>query len=928
VYEDSTLYYDKERPSLGIGYNKDNITQIEKHTKFEIIENYLKSRPILHQSEYYLIEGKYYTDTFFEISKIYDNSPLCELILDIFYERFLGDKPWGVFVLSQSIHSFIKTIQHKFPDIKYYYYEGKSLEPMFIRASISANKDQPLILFTDVVCTGNDIRRLVQISTVPLKIYCFVNAQKSGFNYVTSEKREGSLDVDIVSLAKQKIAPIKKRPPRDKNILIIDKITHTPALFDTITQSEEFDAERITEIAVKAGALYHMHLDVDSRHYAIFFDFQKLLPALGDGLITWFDNSFNTIEKKGIAIQDVTVCFVEEEADRFETVYGYFNKKSLNRLKYFTKDLLRINPKTSEKSKCVWIILSAVSSGETLQQFLEAASHYDDLQLIHVSIVLARLESQKLAFFLNITSYKDIPVQIEVLSFFPKPCFSTEEGCSLCEAEALINKQKNLLKDYPHLFDLLTEKGDFYRLRSNFENVGNIDTKKGYESILLRPYYNNAIRYLDDRKKITKQIDKKSHTFFEMIGYDFASNKFSENILSTITYTRYSEGKIEAKAKKLLDQGIKLTLPCLLGIRRLFPEIFDAYLPNVIDMAKRNNDSELFLNLVFVFLIFVPDDLGELRLLEWQSMLSLEVHPVSKELSRFLSDKQNVTSKKTLNAFLEMRRMLLRSSGWGLGIDTFRMDLFTDDNSVDVHQIAFQNFKNQGLSPLKHNYALLTKDHDEIAERTIWHTFSKLSKQKIVESFESICSLAMNIDHALNKGDYDCNLIQKNIDEIDQTGGMILEVLNGKFTNPLIVRTHLLPRIKRKFTVLNTLTIDARFAQSQPSILCSINELEVILTFYFENVIKEHEHVLQNHSVVLDFQGYMEQNRTSLVIADNFEWKRNPTPFGGLVEIINICNIIGAETIFNNISDVEKSNVHCQKTGNIEIRFLAFKEED
>src|SRR5262249_13999415 len=131
----------------------------------------------------------------------------------------------------------------------------------------------PLLLLTDVTCTGSAIREFVL--NLPkgrdLSLVTFVDARADDTPYFPIQTAERTVDVKVDSVVRDYIHPIRKKPDRisAREILVIDHITNTPTRY-ALPEASRLTDDVIVKRVVESGALAAGHFVLGQQHYVYY----------------------------------------------------------------------------------------------------------------------------------------------------------------------------------------------------------------------------------------------------------------------------------------------------------------------------------------------------------------------------------------------------------------------------------------------------------------------------------------------------------------------------------------------------------------------------------------------------------------------------------------------------------------------------------
>ncbi|MFA6089814.1 MAG: hypothetical protein WC755_08200, partial [Candidatus Woesearchaeota archaeon] len=582
-----------------------------------------------YSNHYFLIEEKYYTQTYYEIGKFLKDTIVSNLVLN-YYRIFLKINNIGaVITIAEPLFDLTDKLKREFPNIVFTS-TNISSENFDIFKTHKKRENTKTLILTDVICLGNEINKVLRFENDPTQflISTFVDARNEEFSYFIVKNADQPISIKVSSFIKKPIPPIFDLPSNVDyaNVFIIDPKTRTPTSYDSSTQyrasnSYDFVTGEIQDSEVQidkaellkkifsSRALIPGHVQFENKHYSNFIIFSRLFAELRTDIKKWLQSIFINMKIREKTNKSIALYYLEEDSGLINILVDFFSIYKNVKLKSITKENLNSPPaeivnETSEQIN--WFILPVIASGETIQKCLEYSSRFS-VESVYVSVVISRMFSQKLSFYLNISRYKNQKVVVSVFGRFPNQPHQIGDNCPLCIIEREISSIAKKLKNAPDLHKIILERKKLFELVDfSYKDIDKFDLIYPIniiqsETILIRLTYEDAQRSYQFKKDLSLLIDSASNIdgIMGIVGLEYYSEIFEKNNFKRIVYNRYL--RIQNEVFGLIqNRPNELNVYILLGISRLFPNLLHKCFYRLINTSIKKNYISLFEDLVFI----------------------------------------------------------------------------------------------------------------------------------------------------------------------------------------------------------------------------------------------------------------------------------------------------------------------------------------
>jgi hypothetical protein len=475
----------------------------------------LKSDYVCHSGGLFLIQSRYYTESFFEISKLLANETMRSTALLWLKSHIETISPATIIVNTPIFEELLKEAM---PDwvARHSLFLAKPDNIMSTALyAMSASKGGRILFLIDVLCTGESLLiPLLEIlsGSAELGILALVDARESAHSYITIQKEERSVDTRILCCLREPVQILTDRPANVnvKDVYVVDPITHSPTKYP-LPESSGLDTSTLLERAAKAGALGIGHYEKADKHYLYYLSLRDVFMEIENELREWLEGEAGELLTTPQEKHATTRVYCLDEGTALFTALEYVTRKHFATSPLLiTKEKLFAPPIIKDPvADSVWFVLPAMASGTTLAHCLEYAVAIGAKKL-RVSIVAARVEPGRLLFFQNIRRYHDIDVRIRFMFDLPLVAYG-ERQCPACSLAGEIRIAINGLKGSRHRLKKYMKEA-LARLKkvalpiSSGLPIVNDGLTHSWEEANLRCIYERALRDVEARSDLRKQL--------------------------------------------------------------------------------------------------------------------------------------------------------------------------------------------------------------------------------------------------------------------------------------------------------------------------------------------------------------------------------------------------------------------------------------
>lgn len=416
----------------------------------------LSSTPVRHHPGPFLIEAKYYTNTFFEIGRALQNPIDVTLFAEWFATQLasLSSPPDVLVSITPTVNPLLSELANTIarPDgRKPHTIECHTPTATWLMVQLMAQTGKSIVIVTDVICRGQHVNRMLSlmpeanIST----IVTFVDARPEGQSKTKHWHGQLGVAIPIVSALTHPLNP-RSEPERnveaesgtvdgaEERVFVIDRHTRAPTLYARTARApiglkEILQADRLLSDSLICG-----HSEYAEHHYEYYLHFPPLFALLQPQLKKWIREQVDYVSKTSlgppgrwhaaVSNPDGSLDWLDEFLPSIEQAPAAVVVRE--------EDLRAPPPPTSDsRNRGHWlVVLPALASGHTAQRSVEYASRHNPLTILVLAIV-SRMESDLLTFMTQISQYGGVPLRVARFMDFPVTAYRPNApSCPLCAA--------------------------------------------------------------------------------------------------------------------------------------------------------------------------------------------------------------------------------------------------------------------------------------------------------------------------------------------------------------------------------------------------------------------------------------------------------------------------------------------------------------
>ena len=879
------------------------------------------ARPPTKQTGYYfLIEGKYYTTEFYEVRRLLSSPDLAKAAENYLVDR-LGDyQSTVVLSLSSPMDKLVAAAARQSAARPFVLLSERANLPTalaHVTPHIAGNAlpSQAIVVVTDVVCTADTLQRVIKpflatFAAEQIRVITFVDARESELGYVTFEQPDGATSVPVESLLRTRVKPIGDLPlTPDKEVLIVDPASRAPTRYHAPQQATLSQTETI-ELACQAESLIEGHIENNGTHFQYYLNLKRFLPTIQDRLFEFWEEQLEQVVKKARTPSKITLLYSADVEEWSTAAEEFAAKYSFNKVEELESD--RINaPGAAEDVNhhhdTIWVLMPVMATARSLRRVLAFAANRRP-NTVHISIAFSRVPHERMSFYQGITAYGPCTnVAIKIFSTLPLPTHSRSASCPICAFDRRLSVAARTCWDFPALrrcVEKLREPLSIMRASDVQASEAFPLTPNEQLAVSLRAYFESAYQHYDSRKAVghlVKDADGQE-AFLRMIGKAFLSWTFTEPKFKRALY--HHKGQIEQRAEELLVGDQPLSLEILTGIHAFSEETLKQLFPRYLTQLFVRND-EVEIGQALGFALAFADDYGK----TFAMFLHRETEPrlesqLLLEAARFpyWEGVDKVHETETIST---LRWMLSRSTDWGDRLSQLRLALSHDQYDEHVPEI-YDAFYNKGASKVVRLLESLDSNADSHVD-SLWGVFkAELDESdhlinELIGTFLSLpCEIAeeTDFDHLLPM-----------LTSLEESGISLSLFMDNIFFNPVEVKLGGLDHLTASFPDLK---IRVEINDDQPGILINRTLVDRLLFILMENLVhelgnrEEQPPTDEESTVAVRFMGPGKAtNRSTMTVSTGLQWTRPSKPEGGLRNLIDICDQVGAYYDFANAQSGE-----------------------
>jgi len=887
------------------------------------VKRLLQREPVHHvekPNRYYLIEGKYYTQYFYEVRQLTspELNPLGSALAAALVVQWVRTREISaIFTVAEPLVEFTHVLARLLPTTRCLARHSTIRDGSFIHEFMMHDRSRKCLLLTDVVCTSQQLTQYFAMTPAieNCQVAAFVDGRDSVLNYITATRSDRAHAVPVLAPFRRKIPAIADLPHEEGiEILLIDQRTHAPTPRDEIGDVQLGPLD-LLEAAGQARALLHGHFEVAKKHYVDLVDLPGLFESMQSRLEQFWSKTLKTLAEHKIALEQISVLYLHEKMGWEHLVPRFMATKAVAECRpIYREDLFapRADGEAHVKGKCVWFILPVIASGTTTRRCLEYAARMKpsapeegDMLTparIVISAVLGRMAPSELAFYQGVSGYRRSQVQIEVLSFVPLPAYTSENECPICITLRSFEINLRRIENCPSLYRFATEARGELEVSDISEQSpadGRGHSPDAAALAQMSALFEHGLRDIMMRKRLAELLDTNTGplNFLEMVGAHCDAARFSRSSVQTALYTRYE--LMRERTRLLLESPEPecLTTHRLLGAHILFPDLLTVEIKWLLSSAIQARSDAVVARLVLLMLID-PQRYG--------AVAAVAAHMTDnppKQYVELLRELANChlwfkgTRASGLEAFEHLLWQLRRSTDWGSGLEALRTVIKTYSDTETI-RTAFRKFELMAINTL---FAKVLTIRSSDQSSGLWSAVAVEGGDPDAQVDRiSVLTQEMRALLSANPEDLRDEMLMR-LDDLDQSGQTLANSLERLYTNVGDAVEQV--SLAQRFRELNKadLTVEFEIARDQPGVLFGVTHLTRLLEAFLENVA----HYMANRAsaeqgtapkrwVKFFFKGFsLDRQAAVLEIYDNIPFDNPLVPTGGLKQVEEHCGVYG-----------------------------------
>ena len=427
-----------------------------------VLEKVIQSDTVRHEPGPFLIEGKYYTEIFYEVPRVTEDTSHVLLVADWCLRQIVrlsnGDTPS---LLIGTCKAMGPVLQH-LSDLlkratgrcaKVICRESAANELWGMSALLPFHGERAVIV-TDVVCRGRNISDFLLLTggISVIGVLAFVDGHENRRQriIVTDDK---PYSIPFTSIVYEHIIPhheppsVPKLASGEERIYVIDRTTQAPTLYLRHSKPTISICDQLETTVLQSRSLYCGHSEFAGRHYTYYLDLVRLFSANRGVIEKWIDEQLS-VPTKTVSPHDSWKVRALNPDGSLDWLPQYFDNQAQKvEFAFVRKEHLDAPPPFSLDHQEHWVlIIPAIANGETARRGIEYLSRHKPKSML-LLCVLSRADPQDLDFMLQIGSYGDSPFRMGVLFEFPVLAYLPgPDSCPLCAEVEYLEQQLTLIR--------------------------------------------------------------------------------------------------------------------------------------------------------------------------------------------------------------------------------------------------------------------------------------------------------------------------------------------------------------------------------------------------------------------------------------------------------------------------------------------------
>lgn len=864
----------------------------------------------------FLIERKYYTDTFFVLSKLWADQFWLRALAEWALDKI--DSDVELFICHSNTELWVRAIADLFHELygvrANIIVHSSGTSPAETLAKTLRNAGKKAVIFTDVICKEARLNTLLSsITAVNIaKILTVVDGRPSERinKPLIWSNRDRSVGIEAIyseSITIHREAPYpsseNSSDDSDERVFIIDESTRAPTLYARKVRPEiDLDSLLTTEVQ-QARALGLGHLEFRDRHYTYFLDLPNLFASFLEKIKAWISEQLDFVDR---VEQRSWEAFLYNPDGSLSAAERFLNENAkISAIRSLTWDEIRA-PAYGERTladRSALILIPAVASGETIRLLIEYVAAQRPESIL-VLCLTARADPYHLRFLSSIKNYSSSIFRISYFMDFPIPSFRiSDKDCPKCREVQELEQVATLVRQHGgELLSAAIEQklAASVAVKIDAEERGSESLSvepETFERAYLRALYSRAKQDLEARRSfngLLESDDQMLDRFLEVISLERHNWAFSEKEFKNRLFKANNRSRLHERILRIVEGEVPpYRVSEVLGaVIHLAPQEF---LSNATLMVMRFAESYSDIEEICIALLILGASPLDLPLLA-SSNLPQRVQLLLGETLSVIDKSRNVRDAKfveSIAAIGKMRSQIIRSTEFHVPIGHLIAEgiLTMPWDDIQSHTEEVWRSWRSDIADL------LAKISSGPLWKRLTRTHSRLPKlfQKMSRSVGELATLGKE-----RPNDTDEFLVRQEVQEkareIELTGLDIANRLSAFAVNPtLCVATrHDSVEIQGR-----SVEIKKSIDHYSPSVFCDPKTLDYLCGEIFGNWIRhgalpEHpKSEVENTSFQVSFGVSHEGDFVMLEFGDNFLGEFDLDSPGGLGSVRDICSDYG-----------------------------------
>lgn len=559
----------------------------------QTLRSILSSPDIRHSGEPFLIEGQYYTDTFFEAPRAWENKDDIHLFAEWAFNKL---EPGTEIVVGQTVTVLpwaraLASLIEKYRGVRATVIEHDFNAPARTISQAVSLATRRAVILTDVVCTGQRLRESLQIITgVEVdKILALVDGRSEEANQpVAWVTRAGKRLVDLHAILTERIPTYRDSPPPskthesntqgetdlllDERVFVIDRYTRAPTLYVRPTKPRIDLRPLLAGPAREANALFCSHSEFGGKHYSFFLNLPKLFAGLQSEIEKWVREQVDSVSSMTKAAEEPWHAYVYNPDEGLAWASNFLSSLPQQpTVRILEKKQLRAPapPRLGDPSGNWLVIIPALASGETARLCIEYVSRHRPATIL-VLCVASRMDPYNLTFHTGIGRYRSAELRMACFLDFQVATYVGREGiCPQCTELAKLGQlQEGVERVVPKeshsksaLLEAIKRKisaGQAVPLEGESQDseIGASPSDHDFERAYVRALYESSAVNIEARRELNALLEEDSNAidrFLEVLAAERHSRLFSSSELKLRLYK--AEPLIYQRLNDIVQRG-------------------------------------------------------------------------------------------------------------------------------------------------------------------------------------------------------------------------------------------------------------------------------------------------------------------------------------------------------------------------------------